>query len=143
MDDKQIYRRRLAIMLAVAAALLAAVVFALSRDTRSVRQGSFVSGIPGRVESADGKYYAEQSLEKAADSRENAVKVTVYDAGTKAVAGEFLTRRAYDFMGICWAPEGYDIWVQSGDAGVYRMRFEDGAWVEDHDGALPEGIELN
>ena len=142
MDEKQVYRRRLAILLTAAAVLLAAVVFALNRDTRPVRRGSFVSGIPGRVESFDGRYYAEQSLEKADGSRDDRVKVTVFEAATKTVAGEFLTQRAFDFIGICWAPEGYDIWVNSGDVGVYRMRYEDGAWAEDPGAELPEGISL-
>lgn len=142
MDEKQIYRRRLAIMLTAAAIMLAGVVFALSRDTRPNVHGSFTAGVPGRVESFDGRFYAEQSVERPVGDSVNRVKVTVYDAETKAPVGEFPAQRAFDFLGICWARDGYDIWVNSGDVGAYCMRYEDGAWVEDRTVPLPEYIRL-
>lgn len=142
MDDRQIYRRRVTILLIMSAVLLAGVVFALTGDTRVTMHGSFTAGIPGRVESHDGKYRAEQSLVRPEGEKANWVQVTVYDAATKAEVGGFLAQRAFDFLGICWAPDSYDIWISSGDVGAYCMRFDDGAWVEDRNAPLPEGIRL-
>lgn len=142
MDDRQTYKRRLTILLIAAAVLLAGVVFALTRDTHVTKHGSFTAGVPGRVDSFDGKYFAEQSVTRPEGEKANWVQVTVYDAETKAEVGGFLAQRAFDFLGICWAPDSYDIWVSSGDVGAYRMRYDDGAWVEDRDAPLPEGMVL-
>ena len=90
MDDRQTYKRRLTILLIAAAVLLAGVVFALTRDTRVTKHGSFTAGVPGRVDSFDGKYFAEQSVTRPEGEKANWVQVTVYDAETRAEVGGFL-----------------------------------------------------
>jgi len=102
--------------------------------------GSFIVGVPGTVRSDDGKLYAEQSLEQDAESGVNLVKVTVYGADNGLTVGEFIAQRALDFQGICFEPGSWNIWVQSGDVGVYCMRYDDGKWVEDHDIPIPDTI---
>lgn len=93
---------------------------------------------PYRTYSWDKKLYADQTLDgtKAADL----IRVTVYDAETDAIVGSFPAQRAWDFWGICWAPDSYDIWIQSGDVGVYCMRYVDGTWEQVWDALRPDEI---
>ena len=102
--------------------------------------GSFTVGVPGTVFSDDGKLAAEQSLEQDAGSGVNNVKVTVTNLENGLTVGEFVAERAMDFWGICFEPGSYNIWIQSGDVGVYCMRYDDGTWVKDLDAPRPESI---
>ena len=102
--------------------------------------GSFTVGVPGTVISDDGKLYAEQSLQHDPADDVNYVKVTVYDAENRLSVGEFIAARAMDFWGICFEPDNWNIWVQSGDEGVFCMRWDDGRWVKDRDLPVPDSI---
>ena len=101
---------------------------------------SFTVGVPGTIISDDGKLYAEQSLEHDPKDDVNYVKVTVYDAENRLSVGEFTAARAMDFRGVCFEPGSWNIWVQSGDVGVYCMRYDDGRWVEDWEIEKPDAI---
>ena len=108
--------------------------------SEQVPADSFVVGVPGTIRSDDGKLYAEQSLRQEETGGVNLVDVTVYSADNGLPVGTFTAQRAMDFLGICFGPGSWDIWVQSGDVGVYCMRYDDGKWVEDRTAQKPASI---
>ena len=67
-------------------------------------------------------------------------KVCIYETGTEEKVFEFYTERARDFWGICWESDTYNIWIQSGDTGVYCYRYEDERWIRDDSAERPEDI---
>ena len=91
---------------------------------------NFVAGVPGTTYNRDGSLYAEQAV-KAGEDGVNRVWVTVYAAETGLPAAEFDVGTALDYRGIRWDGESDDIWVKSAEAGVRRMRYEDGKWMEE------------
>ncbi len=98
-------------------------------------QSDFGSFSPDVTTSFDNKYYAVQTMEKKEGGKEAYIRVTIYDSVTDAVVDSFLTERAFDFWGVCWEPENYDLWIQSNDVGTYCMCFADGYWVKNEDGS--------
>ena len=81
------------------------------------------------MESYDGKYVAKQKVERLGDVRY--IRVYVYEKETGELAGDFWVERAWDFWGICWENDSYNIWTQSADVGIYCYRYEDGEWRRD------------
>ena len=100
---------------------------------RGWKQSEYGSFSPDVTNSFDGKYYAVQTLDKPEGSSVNFILVTIYDAGTDAIVDSFLTERAFDFWGVCWESDNYNLWIQSADIGTYCMIFEDGHWSRDVD----------
>lgn len=90
----------------------------------SEEYGSFT---PEDTYSYDGKLVAHQKVEKSADVRRNII-VEIKDSQTGELVGSFSPARAWDFWGICWENDSYNIWTQSGDIGVYCWRYQDGVW---------------
>ena len=86
---------------------------------------------PDVTSSYDGRYSAVQTLEKPEGKAVNYIRVTIFDAETDAVADTFLTERAMDFWGVCWEPDSYNLWIQSGDVGTYCMCCEEGHWFRE------------
>lgn len=84
---------------------------------------------PYDVESFDGKYVAKQEVEKFMDIKY--VHVYIYEKETGGLAGDFWAARAWDFWGICWEQDSYNIWTQSADIGTYCFRYQDGEWKKD------------
>ena len=117
-----------AVLLGVSGCSLTAAATWPPRHWSPVDYGSFS---PDVTTSYDGRYYAVQTLARPGDAAVDGIQVTIYESGTDAVVDSFLTQRAYDFWGVCWAPDSYDLWVQSGDVGTYCMRCADGTWVRD------------
>lgn len=101
--------------------------------------GSFTAE---KTYSYDEKYYAIQEVEKIADSGSGVdhIKVCIYKTETGEKVFEFYTARARDFWGICWESDSYNIWIQSGDVGVYCYRYEDEQWIWDDSVERPEDI---
>ncbi|MDE7274068.1 MAG: hypothetical protein K2N95_13575 [Lachnospiraceae bacterium] len=97
--------------------------------------GSFT---PDDVESFDGKFIAKQEVEKLAGVKY--VRVYIYDIESGGLAGDFFAERAWDFWGICWEKDNYNIWIQSADVGIYCYRYEDGNWTRDEHARRPEYI---
>lgn len=95
------------------------------------KQSDYGSFSPDITTSYDGKYFAVQTLDKPEGYGQNYIRVTIYDSENKSIAESFLTERAFDFWGICWEPDSYNIWIQSSDVGTYCMCFEDGHWSRD------------
>lgn len=84
---------------------------------------------PYDVESFDGRYVAKQKVEKYMDIKY--VRVYIYEKETNELAGDFWAARAWDFWGICWENDSYNIWTQSADIGTYCFRYENGEWNKD------------
>ena len=93
---------------------------------------------PYDVESFDGKYIAMQEVEKFMDMKY--IRVYVYDQESGGLVDRFFVERAWDFWGICWEKDSYNIWTQSADVGIYCYRYEDGTWVRDEQAERPEYI---
>ncbi len=89
----------------------------------SEEYGSFT---PEDTYSYDGKLVAHQKVEKDAGVKN--IIVEIKDSQTGELAGSFSPARAWDFWGICWENDSYNIWTQSGDVGVYCWRYQDGVW---------------
>lgn len=89
----------------------------------SEEYGSFT---PEDTYSYDGKLAAHQKVEKDADVK--SIIVEIKDSQSGELVGSFSPARAWDFWGICWENDSYNIWTQSGDIGVYCWRYQDGAW---------------
>lgn len=99
--------------------------------------GSFT---PYDVESFDGKYIAKQKAEKPEGLDWKDIRIYVYDQESGELVDRFYVARAWDFWGICWEKDSYNIWTQSADIGTYCYRYEDGTWVRDEQAERPEYI---
>lgn len=86
----------------------------------------YCSFTPEDTYSYDGKLVAHQKVEKGADVKN--IIVEIKDSQTGELVGSFSPARAWDFWGICWENDSYNIWTQSGDIGVYCWRYQDGVW---------------
>ncbi len=120
--------------LAVFAVLLMALVLCSCHNEYELVQGKWGSFTTERTESFDGKYYALQR------KLESNVKVTVYSSASDAEVFSFVPARARDFYGICWESDSYNIWVQSGDTGVFRYQFQNGEWAKTESAERPADI---
>lgn len=63
------------------------------------------------------------------------IVVTVYKTDSNEEVGNFIPARAFDFWGICWERDSYNIWTQSADIGDYCYKYVDGKWI--CDGMIP------
>ncbi len=92
--------------------------------------------------SFDGKLNAECTPERWNGNNEltRRIRVDIKNAETKKTVYSFSPARVWDFWGICWESDSYDLWIQSGDTGVHCYEYEDGEWVYDPDAVRPEDI---
>lgn len=100
-------------------------------SSRGADWGSFT---PDKTESFDQRYYALQT------TNENSIVVTVYDKTSGKEVFSFSPARAWDFGGICWEKDTYNIWIQSGDIGVLCYRYTNGQWTLDESAVRPDYI---
>ncbi len=119
----------IAIMITLVIVSLA--VYGCVIDAQKNSWGSFTSR---KTESYDGKYYATQT------KHEKAIKVTVYEKETDKEVYSFTPARSMDFWGICWESDSYNIWIQSGDIGVYCYKYTDNKWELDKQAERPADI---
>ncbi len=119
----------IAIMITLVIVSLA--VYGCVIDAQKNSWGSFTSR---KTESYDGKYYATQT------KYEKAIKVTVYEKETDKEVYSFTPARSMDFWGICWESDSYNIWIQSGDIGVYCYKYTDNKWELDKQAERPADI---
>ena len=63
--------------------------------------GSFTAKI---AYSYDNQYYAVQSV------HDHWITVSVYSSATDELIGDFEPARSWDFWGICWESDTYNIW---------------------------------
>lgn len=97
--------------------------------------GSFTAE---KTYSYDEKYYALQEVEYIGDVRY--IMVCIYETETDELVSYFYPARAWDFWGICWENDTYNIWTQSADIGIYCYKFEDMQWKRDESAQRPDYI---
>lgn len=66
--------------------------------------------------------------------------VSVYLTENDELVFSFNPARAWDFWGICWESNSYNIWIQSGDIGIYCYAYEDDQWYVDENAVRPDDI---
>ena len=95
---------------------------------------------PETTYSFDGKYYAVQRAVRPEGAEVDCIELTIYEADTDAEIAVYVLERAWDFWGICWEKDSYNIWIQSADVGTYCMKYENCGWKKDYYAVMPEGI---
>ena len=119
----------------IAILLLLVLFVGCSREVREEDWGSFT---PDKTYSYDNTFYAVQSVEKGKDVRW--IIVDVYKTETDEKVYSFSPARAWDFWGICWESDTYNIWIQSADIGVLCYEFKDNEWVLNENAVRPKDI---
>ena len=99
--------------------------------------GSFTSE---KTYSFDRRYYAVQTVENLTRTGSGQIRVTVYLTETNEAVFSFLPVRSWDFWGICWERDSYNIWTQSSDTGCYCWEYLDGIWQQSEPREMPEYI---
>ena len=116
---------------------LSACTFDTNKGSSSGTQDFWGSYTAEKTYSCDRKYYALQTVEQLENNSLRMVKVTVCLTENDEPAAEFMTARAWDFWGICWERDSYNIWVQSGDMEVPCFEYRDGTWQKNPDMMTP------
>ncbi len=99
--------------------------------------GSFTSE---KTYSFDKKYYALQTVDNDENSETyGGIVVSIYDSRDSLVFS-FSPARAWDFWGICWEKDSYNIWIHSGDTGTYCYRYDNDKWLLDESAEKPDYI---
>lgn len=92
--------------------------------------GSFYIGI---CQSYDFKY------ESTPVFSDDMVGISITDADGSEVY-YFEPVRKFDFYGVCWEKDNYNIWIQSGDVGILCYAYDNGEWKLDKDAVRPDYI---
>ena len=92
--------------------------------------------------SFDGKLTAECTPERfnGENRLTRQMRVDIKNTETKETVYSFSPARVWDFWGICWESDSYNLWIQSGDTGIHCYKYEDGEWVYDYDAVRPADI---
>ena len=88
-----------------------------------------------KTTSYDNKYYALQTV-----NDNDYIVVTIYETETDEEVYSFSPARAYDFWGICWESDTYNIWIQSSDIGDYCYKYDNDTWILDEEAQIPDYI---
>ena len=124
-------KRLLAVLLVLALML---PLWGCSKQRSNVDWGSFTSE---KTFSYDKQYYAVQKTTDKDDV--TYINVEIYTADDVLVAS-FLPARAWDFWGICWEKDTYNIWVQSGDIGILCYAYDNAEWTLNASAVRPDYI---
>ena len=90
---------------------------------------------PNKTTSYDNKYYALQTV-----NDNDYIVVTIYETETDEEVYSFSPARAYDFWGICWESDTYNIWIQSSDIVDYCYKYDNDTWILDEEAEMPDYI---
>lgn len=122
------------VCLFLALAVLLTFVSCRNREIKVDPQewGSFS---PNKTTSYDNKYYALQTV-----NDNDYIVVTIYETETDEEVYSFSPARAYDFWGICWESDTYNIWIQSSDIGDYCYKYDNDTWILDEEAEMPDYI---
>ena len=122
------------VCLFLALAVLLTFVSCSNREIKVDPQewGSFS---PNKTTSYDNKYYALQTV-----NDNDYIVVTIYETKTDEEVYSFSPARAYDFWGICWESDTYNIWIQSSDIGDYCYKYDNDTWILDEEAEIPDYI---
>ena len=122
------------VCLFLALAVLLTFVSCSNREIKVDPQewGSFS---PNKTTSYDNKYYALQTV-----NDNDYIVVTIYETKIDEEVYSFSPARAYDFWGICWESDTYNIWIQSSDIGDYCYKYDNDTWILDEEAEMPDYI---
>ena len=122
------------VCLFLALAVLLTFVSCSNREIKVDPQewGSFS---PNKTTSYDNKYYALQTV-----NDNDYIVVTIYETKIDEEVYSFSPARAYDFWGICWESDTYNIWIQSSDIGDYCYKYDTDTWILDEKAQMPDYI---
>ncbi len=127
---------RLAVLCGCTAAAVA-VLWAVGTAPRERFLGSYTEE---KTWSYDRKYYAVQTVVQSGSQPVRMARTTVYLAETDEPADWFDMERAYDFIGICWERDSYNIWCQSNDVGIFCFEYTGSGWQRNEDLTPPDYI---
>ena len=99
--------------------------------------GSFT---PEKTYSFDHRYYALQTVENPTRTGSGMIRVTICLTETDEAVFSFLPGRSWDFWGICWERDSYNIWTQSADTGCHCWEYLDSCWQQTETLKLPDYI---
>ena len=131
---------RRSIFLLLILMLLSGCVKANSNVYKNEQSGNYGSFTSEKTYSFDKKYYALQTVDNDENSRMyRGIIVSIYD-GMDRLVFSFSPARAWDFWGICWEKDSYNIWIQSSDTGTYCYRYDNDKWLLDESAEKPDYI---
>ena len=123
-------RKILAILLSIIMAFAMCSCAVVSQTAPGTEYGSFTIE---KTSSYDGKYYAYMT------QHDEMIVVNIYSEDDAEVF-TFEPCRKWDFWGICWENDSYNLWVQSGDLGILCYTMSDEVWSLDLDAVRPDYI---
>ena len=123
-------RKILSVLLSIVAVFIMCSCTLVSASAPGTEYGSFTIE---KTSSYDGKYYAYMT------QHDDMIVVNIYSADDEEVF-TFEPCRKWDFWGICWENDSYNLWVQSGDLGVLCYTMSDEVWSLDLDAVRPDYI---
>ncbi len=129
-------RKKIALISLCIILLLSALLIIFLKPSEPVYMGSFTSE---KTYSYDGKYYAKQKAEDIGLAFRY-INVSIYETETDTPVFNFYPARAWDFWGICWENDTYNIWIQSADIGIYCYKYENEQWKIDYSAIQPDYI---
>ena len=92
------------------------------------------------TDSYDGRYRAELNIERREGDLATTVYVFITDTEGDEIAQVIRSERAYDFWGICWEYDNYNLWIQSSDIGTVCYSFNGEEWEKNNEAVKPDYI---
>ena len=74
------------------------------------------------------------------DAENPMITLNVFDEKSDAKVYSFQPVRRWDFWGVCFENDNYNIWIQSGDIGIICYEYRDGKWHRSPDAVRPSYI---
>ena len=103
-------------------------------DKAADRKAQYGSFTVDKTFSFDNQYYA-----KCMPLSTDMMEIEIFDRDEDLICA-FQPCRTWDFWGICWEKDTYNIWVQSSDIGCVCYKKIGNEWVEDKTAVKPDYI---
>lgn len=75
------------------------------------------------------------------DATEMMVRLDITDEENGELLYSFSPVRRWDFWGICFETDSYNLWVKSGDVGILCYEYDGETWQYNPDAVMPDYIE--
>lgn len=93
------------------------------------------------VQSFDGRLRVEINGESPMSRDESPmIRVDVYDEESSEQLYSFEPVRCWDFWGVCFENDNYNIWIQSGDIGLVCYEYDGEIWRYNPNAVIPTYI---
>ena len=86
-------------------------------------------------------YSADGRLRVDIDATEMMVRLDIADAESGELLYSFSPVRRWDFWGICFEADTYNLWIKSGDVGILCYEYDGETWNYNPDAVMPDAIE--